>query len=86
MKTMRLAIDGMSCGHCVQHVTKTLASIEGTKVQDVAVGSAGVGFDPEKTTQQAILHALVEAGYPARVADAGGEDGGDSVNRGCCAR
>ena len=66
-KTTTLSIDGMSCGHCVQAVTKALSAVPGVKVRSVAVGSAVIEAADGWTTGKAVA-ALDEAGYPARAA------------------
>ena len=64
-----LSIDGMSCGHCVARVKKTLAAVPGVSVEDVQIGTARVGADTPAALDQA-LAALADAGYPAREAQA----------------
>ncbi len=66
MNTMNVAIDGMSCGHCVARVRKTLESAPGVQVNDVAIGSASLSYDPAVTTPEKIAGAVSAAGYPAR--------------------
>lgn len=66
-RTTTLAIDGMTCGHCVQAVTKALSAVPGVKVTSVAVGSAVIETVDGWTTGKAVA-ALDEAGYPARAA------------------
>ncbi|MCL4813305.1 MAG: heavy-metal-associated domain-containing protein [Vicinamibacteraceae bacterium] len=68
MMTVQLAIDGMSCGHCVARVKKALEQVPGATVADVAVGSATVEIDPARTSADALVKAVDDAGYPARVA------------------
>ena len=65
METLSLSIQGMSCGGCVGKVTATLKSIPGTTVETVAVGSARVQFDPEKTTDRALIAAVNTLGFQA---------------------
>ncbi|MBX3316648.1 MAG: cation transporter [Phycisphaeraceae bacterium] len=65
--TTTLAIDGMTCGHCVQAVTKALSAVPGVRVRSVAVGSAVIEAADGWTTGKAVS-ALDEAGYPARAA------------------
>ncbi len=65
--TTTLAIDGMTCGHCVQAVTKALSAVPGVKVRSVAVGSAVIEAADGWTTGNAVA-ALEEAGYPASAA------------------
>ena len=67
MERIHLEIDGMSCGHCVGAVKRSLADVQGVSVDAVSVGSADVRFDPARTGQAAIVAAVRDAGYPARV-------------------
>jgi copper chaperone len=60
-----LAITGMSCGHCVARVRKTLEAQPGVDVHDVQVGSADVTL-PEPTMLDAVIAALDDVGFPAR--------------------
>jgi copper chaperone CopZ len=63
METRHLEITGMTCGHCVMAVKKSLSQLPGVDVQDVRVGSATVTYDPARVTA-AMLEAAVEAeGY-----------------------
>lgn len=68
MQNVRLSITGMSCGHCVARVSKTLSSLEGLEVKDVRIGSADVRFDPERRSVEEILEAVRDAGYEPSVA------------------
>lgn len=63
--TVTLTIDGMTCGHCVEAVTKALSAVPGVKVRSVAVGSAVIEATDGWTTGNA-LAALEEAGYAAK--------------------
>ncbi len=47
MQTVRLSIEGMSCGGCVRHVTQALGAIPGARVEEVKVGEATVSIDPQ---------------------------------------
>ena len=66
MQKLSLAIEGMSCGHCVARVTKALSALPGVRIGSVGLGSATVEYDPATSSPQAIAAALDEAGYPAR--------------------
>lgn len=63
---MHLQIDGMSCGHCVARVTKTLAKVNGMSVEHVDIGSARLAVVEPSAPAEAIA-ALHDAGYEARV-------------------
>ncbi len=72
INTVDLEVQGMSCGSCVNHVTRALKPIPG--VTDVAVdlqsghvrvsGSLDAGEAP-------LVAALTEAGYPAKLSGIG---------------
>ena len=68
MKTIHLSITGMSCGHCVARVSKTLSALDGLEVEDVRIGSADLRFDPERRSVDEILEAVRDAGYEPSVA------------------
>lgn len=55
-------IEGMSCGHCVMAVEKSLNNLDLEK-KKVKIGSAKVNFDPEKVNEQEIINKIEEAGY-----------------------
>jgi copper chaperone len=68
MQTLHLTITGMSCGHCVARVSKTLSALEGLEVEDVRVGSADLRFDPQRQSLEGILEAVRDVGYEPSVA------------------
>ncbi|MET0090662.1 MAG: heavy metal translocating P-type ATPase [Candidatus Thiodiazotropha sp.] len=66
--THRLAIEGMSCQHCVAAVTRAVSGVPGVQTVevDLQAGSAEVlGGEPQQ-----LIEAVTEAGYPAQLADA----------------
>ena len=87
MERATLAIEGMHCGSCVNHVARALNALEGVNVEKVAVGSAEVAYDASKATPQALTRAVADAGYDAKVKPAETrvptpKQGGGSC--GCC--
>ena len=64
MDRVKLTITGMSCGHCVSAVDKALKRMEGVEVEQVAIGSATVSYDPATTSTDRITKAIENAGYP----------------------
>jgi Au+-exporting ATPase len=68
-QTLSLAIEGMTCGHCVQAVSKTLSAVPGVTTQSVAIGSAVIVASDGGAAGKA-LAALDEAGYPAKTTTA----------------
>ncbi len=63
-----LGIEGMSCGHCVAAVEKTIMSVEGVKKVDVDLKSkrATVVAEPGKVNVEAYIAKVKEAGYEAK--------------------
>jgi copper ion binding protein len=68
MKTT-LKISGMSCQHCVQHVTEALQSVAGVSSAKVSLKKeeADVKYDAPATLD-AMFAAVQEAGYGASAA------------------
>lgn len=67
MEQTTIAIQGMSCGHCVAAVKGALAGLDGVQVQEVKVGSATVAYDPGAVTPRQIAAAIESEGYAAQV-------------------
>ena len=63
MKTQQLAIEGMSCGHCVMHVQKALSKVDGLTIEKVEIGTARVQVDESLVTNERLTRAVEEAGY-----------------------
>jgi copper ion binding protein len=63
MATLELEISGMSCGHCVNAVKSALQELDGVDVRKVEIGSATVDYDPARTSRDAIVGAIEDAGY-----------------------
>jgi copper ion binding protein len=65
MQHLTLQIDGMTCGHCIARVEKSLAKLDGVQVRRVNVGSAEIDYDPARTPFARIRQAIDDAGYTA---------------------
>jgi copper chaperone len=67
MSTIELQVQGMTCGACVRHVTQALTPITGVDAVavDLNSGQVRVKGNPDSA---ALLAALDDAGYPARLA------------------
>ncbi len=65
MKNITLNVEGMSCSHCVNAVTKAVTALEG--VAGVNVDLAGktvtVDYDENKASLEDIREAIEEEGY-----------------------
>ncbi|MCH3978700.1 MAG: heavy-metal-associated domain-containing protein [Candidatus Methanomethylophilus sp.] len=67
MAKLSLKIENMMCENCVANVTKALESVSGVSGVKVKIGSAKLEYDESKTDEAAIVKAVVDAGYPAKV-------------------
>ncbi len=61
----KLAITGMSCVHCVEHVTRALKEVAGVirARVDLASGEAEVEYDPAQASLGQMERAVEDAGY-----------------------
>ncbi len=63
MKKIELKIEGMTCNHCVMHVTKAIKTIDGVRVVDVQIGKAILEYDDNLVAINRIIEAIEEEGY-----------------------
>lgn len=63
-----LAIEGMTCEHCVRAVRGRLEKTPGVEVEDVAIGSATVRVNPGTASIADLQDAISDEGYTAEVA------------------
>jgi copper chaperone CopZ len=63
MKTEKLSIEGMHCGHCAALVRKSISIVDGVKGADVEFGSATVEYDENVTDREKIEKAVTRFGY-----------------------
>ena len=56
-------IEGMSCGGCVNSLTRVLKSVPGVEPVKVEVGRAVLRFDPALITGDTIKAAVDRAGF-----------------------
>ena len=68
MTSLTLAIEGMSCGHCLNAVNRALATVPGVTIKSVRIGQAVVECQPDHQSEQ-IVAALAAAGYRATPVD-----------------
>ena len=50
MQNLVLHIEGMSCGHCLNAVTRALAALPGVELGSVRIGRADLRYD-ERTVE-----------------------------------
>jgi copper chaperone len=67
--TIGLEIAGMTCGHCVSRVTRTLSAIPGLALVDVRIGGATATVSDAAALPRAVA-ALADLGYTATVVEA----------------
>jgi copper chaperone CopZ len=69
-ETFTLNVSNMTCGSCVNHVTKTLAGVAGVKDVTVSLekGTAEVICDAGKVKGDELAMVVTKAGYPAKLA------------------
>jgi copper chaperone len=76
MKTTRIAVSGMSCGHCRQTVESALRKQTGVRnaTVDLEGGTAEVEYEEREVGPEQLIAAVTGEGYPATFAgqDAGG--------------
>ncbi len=63
MSKLTMEITGMTCGHCVAAVQRTLKGLDGITAQDVRIGSADVEFDEGRVNAAQIADAIADEGY-----------------------
>ena len=64
MKTMVVDIDGMSCEHCVRHVTEALEALQGVSKVAVSLDNGQATVEVGENFDEASLEPAVdEAGY-----------------------
>ena len=65
MQSIRLKVEGMSCGHCEKRVTTALLRLDGVKEAKASAKDAEVSvtFDTDKSDEAKIREAIDQAGY-----------------------
>ena len=65
MQKTTIAIEGMTCSHCVNAVTQALEGLDGVSTVKVSLedNNAVVEYDEAAVTLEAIKAAIVEEGY-----------------------
>lgn len=65
LQTVELAVEGMSCQHCVKAVKGSVAALPGVASVDVSLERkrVTVGYDPAKVGLPEMKAAIEEAGY-----------------------
>ena len=62
--TKEVKIKGMSCGHCVKHVTDALSEVEGVSELQVNLEKANAVMQiTDAVTDEKLIEAVEKAGY-----------------------
>ena len=71
MRTETIKIGGMTCGGCVDNVTKALKAVAGVRHVAVSLhpGEASIEFDENATAPAQLRAAVRQAGYEVDLAD-----------------
>ncbi len=71
MKTTKLKVTGMTCGHCKAAVERALRSQPGVAnaTVDLVGGGAEVEYDEEAVAIDRLIEAVTEEGYKAAVTE-----------------
>jgi len=81
MQTLNVKINGMTCGGCVNSVTRALKSqsgVEDVKI-DLASGMVAATYNEAMTTPLQLKNAIIEAGYSVD-----SEEPANTKKGGCC--
>ena len=80
MKTKILDVKGMTCGGCVNAVTKSLKARQGVGqvAVDLAKGKVSVEFDPVRSSVEELRKAIEDAGFEVV------ESAAPPQSTGCC--
>jgi copper chaperone len=70
MKTTRLKIQGMTCGHCVNAVESALRNREGVRNATVHLedGAAEVEYEEQRVDPEQLVNVVEAEGYSAAIA------------------
>tara|TARA_B100000686_G_scaffold312868_1_gene357750 strand:- start:4212 stop:4424 length:213 start_codon:yes stop_codon:yes gene_type:complete len=65
MKQELIKVEGMTCQHCVQIITKVLKNISGLDSIDISLDNkeVNVRFDENETNLQEITKKIIEVGF-----------------------
>ena len=65
MRPLTLRIEGLSCGHCLNAVSRALTGLSGVEVESLRIGRADLRYDEAAIAPDRIEAAVTEAGYRA---------------------
>lgn len=87
MSTVKLNVQGMSCGACVSHVEATLKPLSGVENVTVDLEASRVLVSGAPDIQH-LVEALRDAGYPSQLTDQlpSTKNSAPAGGSGCCCR
>lgn len=65
MESQRIAVEGMSCQHCVARVKGAVEALDGVSLEAVEIGEVQVGLEDPQTDREKVLAAIRSVGYSA---------------------
>ncbi len=70
-QSVKVKVDGMSCGGCAATIEAALAANQGVtkKSVDLVEGCCEVEYNPAQTNREEIVSTIEKAGYKASVAE-----------------
>ena len=69
---LELPIEGMTCASCAARIERTLNKLDGVSASvNYATEKAAVEYDPAQVTPAALVEAVEQVGYSARLPRAG---------------
>jgi copper chaperone len=65
MTNLVLQVEGMSCNHCVEAVTKALKAVQGVDSVDVSLAEkkVSIGYEDASVTPEQLKEAIEDQGY-----------------------
>ena len=74
MENVYLKVDGMSCGSCVNAVTKALTAVQGVSSVDVSLADGIAHIEGSRLSVPVLEAAIGSAGYDAKILDSATQD------------
>ncbi|MGH7657247.1 MAG: cation transporter [Gemmatimonadales bacterium] len=71
MKDMVLTIEGMSCNHCLNAVSRALGELPSVIPKSIRIGRAELQYDENVVEASRIVKAVEEEGYEVEVERSG---------------
>jgi len=83
--TLKLTVEGMKCGACERHVQAALKAAPGVREARVSLPDeqATIDYDPSRLAPEYLIAMVQQAGYTARMADAGASSSAQTGVCGC---